>query len=71
MLEGARIDLTGRYWFRFGDLGNGVQEGEIVKTLRLVMGVDDTHLERLQFFPRMSYDWNEVAVSKYPVVFET
>lgn len=69
--EGARIDPSGRYWFRIGDLGNGVQEAEIVKTLRVVMGVDDTHPERLQFFPRLPYDWSEIAVSKYPIAFET
>lgn len=68
--EGVEIDRTGRYWFPIGDLGNGVQEAEIVKTLRLVMGVDDTRPERLQFFPRMPYDWSEIAVSKYPVVTE-
>lgn len=67
--EGVQIDPTGRYWYHIGDLGNGVQEAEIVKMLRLVMGVDDTHPERLQLFPRMPYDWNEIAVSKYPVVF--
>ncbi|HLI03421.1 MAG TPA: hypothetical protein VKU93_04035 [Terracidiphilus sp.] len=69
--EGARIDPAGQYWFHIGDLGNGVQEAEIVKTLRVVMGVDDTHPERLQFFPRMPYDWSEIAVSRYPIVFET
>ncbi len=68
--EGVEIDPTGKFWYRIGDLGNGVQEGEIVKTLRLVIGVDDTHPNRLQFFPRMPFDWNEVAVDKYPVAFE-
>lgn len=68
--EGVQIDPTGRYWYHFGDLGNGVQEGETIKTLRLVIGVDDTHPDRLQFYPRMPYDWNEIAVEKYPVVFE-
>jgi hypothetical protein len=48
-----------------------VQEGEIVKTLRLVIGVDDTQPDRLQFFPRMPFDWTEMAVDKYPVVFES
>jgi len=67
--EGVQIDPTGRYWFHIGDLGNGVQEAEIVKMLRLVIGVDDTHPDRLQLFPRMPYDWSEIAVSKYPVVF--
>jgi hypothetical protein len=68
--EGVQISSDGRYWYRFGDLGNGVQEGETIKTLRLVIGVDDTHPGRLQFYPRMPYDWNEIAVEKYPVVFE-
>jgi hypothetical protein len=69
--EGLQIDPTGRFWYRIGDLGNGVQEGEIVKTLRIVMGVDDTQPDRLQFFPRMPYDWKEIAVQKYPLVFES
>jgi hypothetical protein len=69
--EGVQIDPTGRFWYRIGDLGNGVQEGEIVKTLRIVMGVDDTQPDRLQFFPRMPYDWKEIAVKKYPIVFES
>ncbi len=68
--EGVQMDPTGRFWYRFGDLGNGVQEAEIVKTLRLVIGVDDTHPDRLQFYPRLPYDWDEIAVEKYPVLFE-
>lgn len=68
--EGVQIDPAAKFWFRIGDLGNGVQEAEIVKTLRMVIGVDDTQPARLQFFPRMPYDWNEISVSKYPVVFE-
>ncbi len=68
--EGVQISPDGRYWYRFGDLGNGVQEGETIKTLRLVIGVDDTHPARLQFYPRMPYDWNEITVDKYPMIFE-
>ncbi|MGH7980591.1 MAG: hypothetical protein ACREE6_14540, partial [Limisphaerales bacterium] len=68
--EGVQIDLTGRYWYHTGDLGNGVQEAENVKTLRLVIGVDDTHPDRLQVYPRMPYDWNEIAVDQYPVLVE-
>jgi hypothetical protein len=68
--EGCDIDPTGRYWYRLGDLGNGVQEGEIIKMLRLVIGVDDTQPNRLQFYPRMPYDWSEMAVSRYPVLYE-
>lgn len=68
--EGVQIDPTGRFWYRIGDLGNGVQEGEIVKTMRIVIGADDTQPDRLQFFPRMPYDWKEIAIEKYPIVFD-
>ena len=69
--EAADIDPTGRYWYRIGDLGNGVQEAEIVKMLRLIIGVDDTKPQRIQFYPRLPYDWNEISVSKYPVLFKS
>ena len=68
--EGVQIDPTGKFWYRAGDLGNGVQEAEIVKVLRLVIGVDDTHPDRLQFYPRMPYHWNEMMIKKYPVLYE-
>jgi hypothetical protein len=68
--EGVQLDPTGKFWYRFGDLGNGVQEAEIVKLLRLVIGVDDTQPNRVQFYPRMPYGWSEMAVEKYPVLFE-
>jgi hypothetical protein len=68
--EGVVIDPTRKYWFRTGDLGNGVQEAEIVKALRIVIGVDDTQPQRLRIFPRMPYGWDEIAVEKYPVLFE-
>jgi hypothetical protein len=68
--EGAQINPTGRFWYHIGDLGNGVQEAENVKTLRLIIGVDDTHPTRLQFYPRLPYDWNEIDVAQYPVLFD-
>ena len=68
--EGVQVDPTGHYWFPAGDLGNGVQEAEIIKTLRLVIGVDDTHPDRLQFYPRMPFNWDEITVAKYPVLTE-
>ena len=68
--EGVQIDLTGHFWYHTGDLGNGVQEAENVKSLRLVIGVDDTQPSRIQFYPRMPYDWNEISVYDYPVLTE-
>lgn len=67
--EGVQIDPTGHFWYRAGDVGNGVQEAEIIKTLRIVIGVDDTQPDRLQLYPRMPYGWSEIAIQKYPVLF--
>ncbi len=68
--EGAQIDPTGQFMYRSGDHGNGVQEAEIVKAMRLVIGVDDTEPSRLRLLPRMPYGWNEIAVERYPVLTE-
>ena len=68
--EGVQISPSGQFWYHIGDLGNGVQEAEIVKALRLVIGVDDTKPDRLQFYPRMPYDWKDVVVTDYPVLCE-
>jgi hypothetical protein len=68
--EGVQVDPTGRYVFRTGDQGNGVQEAEIVKIFRLLIGVDDNHPQRLRIMPRLPYDWSEIAVTKYPALVE-
>jgi hypothetical protein len=65
--EGVQVTPDGRYIYRTGDQGNGVQEAEIVKTMRLIVGVDDTQPNRLRVFPRMPYGWNEIGVSDYPL----
>jgi hypothetical protein len=66
--EGVQIDPTGHFWYPAGDLGNGVQEAEIIKAFRIVVGVDDTQPNRVRVFPRMPYGWSEIAVNKYPVL---
>ena len=68
--EGEQLDPTGKYWYSTGDLGNGVQEAEIVKMLRIVVGVDDDEPQRVRIMPRMPYGWSEIAVKKYPVLIE-
>ena len=68
--EGAQVDPSGKYVFRTGDLGNGVQEAEIVKVFRILIGVDDNEPQRLRVMPRLPYGWNEISVERYPVLFE-
>ncbi len=64
--EGSELDPSGGYWRRTGDLGNGVQEGETVKALRLVIGVDDDRPDQDQLIPRLPIGWNEIDISNYP-----
>lgn len=68
--EGAQIDPSGRFLFRTGDQGNGVQEAEIVKTFRILIGIDDTQPDRLRIVPRVPYGWSEIAIDKYPALVE-
>ncbi len=68
--EGVQVDPKGKFWYSAGDLGNGVQEAEIVKAIRLVIGVDDTEPARIQLFPRMPYDWKTIEVDNYPILLE-
>jgi hypothetical protein len=68
--EGEQLDPTGKYWYSTGDLGNGVQEAEIVKTLRILVGVDDNEPQRVRIMPRMPFGWTEIGIEKYPVLFE-
>lgn len=66
--EGVQLDPTGAYVFRTGDQGNGVQEAEIVKLYRILIGVDDNEPQRLRVMPRLPYGWTEIAVAKYPAL---
>lgn len=66
--EGCEVDPTGRFWHRTGDLGNGVQQAEIVKALRVVIGIDDSSPSRLSLCPRMPVGWTGVSIGRYPAV---
>lgn len=66
--EGCEVDPTGTFWHRTGDLGNGVQQAEIVKALRIVIGVDDTSTDALRICPRLPNGWTGIDVTDYPVL---
>lgn len=66
--EGCEIDPTGTYWYRIGDLGNGVQEGEIQKVLRLIIGVDDADSAHPRLCPRLPLNWTEIRIDHYPML---
>lgn len=68
--EGVMVHPSGRFWFRNGDLGNSVQQAEILKVARLVAGVDDVDPWRgLRLVPRMADSYSSLQVDDLPVVF--
>lgn len=67
--EGVIMHPSEKYWFRNSDLGNAVQQGEIVKAGRLLIGLDDLNPENgLTVIPRLPAAWNRIEVQDYPVV---
>ena len=67
--EGVICHPSGRYWFRNSDLGNAVQQGEIMKCARLVIGLDDLDARLgLRLLPRLPNTWSEIAVEHYPIM---
>ncbi len=67
--EGVIAHPSGRFWFRNGDLGNAVHQAEILKAIRLLIGIDDLRPERgLRFIPRLPEGWESLSVTRYPVV---
>ncbi len=67
--EGAQLDPTGKFIYRTGESGNGVQEDEIIKAFRILLGVDDLDPAHPRITPRMPYGWTELATDKYPILF--
>jgi len=67
--EGVVTHPSEKYWFRNSDLGNAVQQGEIVKAGRLLIGLDDLDPEGgLNIIPRLPATWNGIEVEDYPVI---
>lgn len=67
--EGVIMHPSGRYWFRNSDLSNAVQQGEIVKCGRLMLGLDDLDADGgLRLIPRLPDTWNRLWADRYTVV---
>jgi hypothetical protein len=66
---GVIMHPSGRFWFRNCDLGNCVQQAEIVKCARLLIGLDDLNPDKgLSLIPRLPKDWTQITVEDYPVI---
>jgi len=66
--EGIIMHPSGRFWYRNCDLGNGVQQGEIIKCARLLIGLDDLNPEKgLCIIPRIPDTWSSIEVEDYKI----
>lgn len=66
--EGVILHGSRQYWYRNSDLGNAVQQAEIVKCARLLLGIDDIVPARgLRLIPRLPNGWNSLDAKAYPV----
>ena len=66
--EGVIVHGSKRFWYRNADHGNAVQQAEIVKCSRLLLGIDDIVPERgLRLIPRLPITWQTMEVTRYPV----
>ena len=65
--EGVIIHPDGRSWFRNGDLGNLMQQAEILKMIRLLPGIDDRSAAGLSLIPRLPNGWTRIEANQWPV----
>ena len=66
--EGVIVHGSKRFWYRNSDLGNAVQQAEIVKCARLLLGIDDISPARgLHLVPRLPDGWTSLEADAYPV----
>ena len=66
--EGVIMHGSGEYWFRNCDLGNAVQQAEIIKEARLMAGADDLCVNgRFRLIPRLPASMTRISVAGLPV----
>jgi len=65
--EGTACHPSGRYWYRQGMFANQVQIAEVLKTIAVVLGVDDVDLSVLRLMPRLPRAWPAASVREFPV----
>jgi hypothetical protein len=66
--EGVTYHPSGRFWYRHTDLANAFQQTEIIKCVRLVLGLDDLRPDLgLRLVPRLPDGWQRIGVRDYPI----
>ena len=66
--EGVILHGSGKFFYRNSDLGNAVQQAEIVKETRLMLGLNDLNRDgRFTLVPRLPADMTAMEIREYPV----
>lgn len=66
--EGVIVHPNGQQWFRNGDLGNLMQQVEILKMIRLLPGIDDRASDTgLTLIPRLPNAWSRIEARSWPI----
>ncbi len=66
--EGVILHPNGQCWYRNCDQGNAVQQAEMVKAGRMMLGLDDLDPDRgLAFVPRLPDNFSGFSAEDYPV----
>lgn len=65
--EGVIMHGSGRFWYRNSDLGNAVQQAEIIKEARLMAGADDLCGDGYTIVPRLPAGFTRITVADLPV----
>ena len=64
--EGVITHPTKRYWFRNSDLGNAVQQAETIKSIRLMLGLEDLNPQTgINIIPRLPLSFDKMEISNY------
>ena len=66
--EGVVVHPSMEYWHRMGDHGNTAQQVEVIKVIRLMIGIDDmaaSHPDKLNVMPRLPECVNKIEVSGF------
>ncbi len=66
--EGVIVHPDGHCWFRNGDLGNLMQQTEVLKMIRIMAGIDDRATPSgLTLIPRLPNGWSSIEAKEWPV----
>ena len=63
--EACEVDENAEWWHRSTDLGNAVQEAENIKSIRLLVGVEDLNPDKLRILPRLPAGITNMNVEDY------